>query len=144
MDASEWPASVQLLYVKLAAKRGNWRDLARRGLEPTEMMKQIYISMRAKYIQWKRRRDTEDELEAAIPKQWFELTPGHWVRASSEESARKFTAEFSAASQTHGDLEDTRHFTDIDTSKTCSCCTMRRVEPGRAFCGNCISLGYEK
>jgi hypothetical protein len=88
MDASTLGAAAQLLYVRLAAKRGNWRDLDRHGLEPTEMMKRLFISMRAKYIAWKRRRDAEDEIEAATPKFWFELETGHWVFEKNEEAAK--------------------------------------------------------
>lgn len=133
---------MQLLYVKLAAKRGNWRDLDRHGVEPTEAMKQLYISMRAKYIQWKRRRDAEDEIEAAIPKQWFELELGHWVFAKDEETARKFAADFAVDSQDYRPGEDTRHFVNIDTSKTCSHCKLRRMDPELLVCGNCFNLGY--
>lgn len=136
MDASNWSASMQLLYVKLAAKRGNWRDLDRHGLDPTEMMKRLYISMRAKYIQWKRRRDVEDELEAAIPKQWFEIEPGHWVWAKSEEAARVFANEF-ASVPTAEQLHAHREYPYIDTSRTCPRCGNPTLGSGIEKCAMC-------
>jgi len=129
-------AAVQLLYVKLAAKCGNWRDLDKHGVEPTETMKRLYISMRAKYIQWKRRRDVEDELEAAIPKQWFEIEHGHWVWAKSEEVARAFAAEFAQANPIR-DHEDTRHFPFVDTSRTCPKCGNPSLAAGIEKCPVC-------
>jgi hypothetical protein len=86
-DASLLPASSQFTYVKLAAKHGDWRALQKHNLEPTDTMKVLFIQMRAKYLEWKKRRDEEEEREAALPKFWFEITPGHWVRVSSEEKA---------------------------------------------------------
>ena len=131
MNASNLGAASQLLYVKLAIKRGNWRDLQRHGAEPTPTMKLLFLKGREKYLAWCQRRDEEEDRE---PKEWIEITPGHWVRGKLIEIPEN-------GNVVAGELADTRTFIDIDTSKTCPNCKMRRIEPGRTVCGNCISMG---
>jgi hypothetical protein len=130
--------------VNLAARHGDWRTLNKRGFEPTSTMQQLFVRMRAKYLEWRKRKDMQEELEEALPKSWFEIEPGHWVYAKNEEAGRAFATEFQQAAPNFSAPEDTRHFTLIDTSKTCPHCTMRRKEPGRMLCGHCISNGYER
>ena len=142
-DCANWSATTQLLYVSLAARHGDWRALLNRGFEPTDTMKRLFVRMRAKYLDWRKRKDMEEELEDALPKFWFEIEPGHWVMAKSEEAARKFAADFAASSPEHRE-RSVREYPTIDTSKTCPSCKMRRVEPGKPVCGNCFSLGYER
>ncbi len=86
IDAEDYPASLQIFYVKLAAKDVDWR--AMRGTKPTPRMLGLFVIARAKYIAWKKRRDEEEEREEALPKEWFEIEPGRFVLASSEEKAR--------------------------------------------------------
>lgn len=143
MDASMMGAATQLLYVRLAIRRGDWRDLSRRGMEPTPTMKLIFLKGREKYLAWRARRDEEEAREEALPKEWFELEPGHWVRASSIEKARALADSIKPADILEAERRE-RLYGDIDTSKTCPRCKMRRVEPSKSFCGNCIETGYAR
>lgn len=143
MNASTLGAAAQLLYVKLAIKRGDWSDLRRYGMEPTPTMKILFIKGREKYLSWRARREVEQAFEDSLPKEWFEIEPGHFVRASSIEKARAFAESVKPIEAIQAE-ERARRFIDIDTSKTCPCCHMRRMEPGKAFCGNCIETGYAR
>lgn len=132
-------AETQLMYVKFAAKEGNWRSLNRRGFEPTETMRRLFISMRAKYLEWKKRRDLEDAIEEAQPKFWFELEPGHWVRASSEEKARAFAESVKPIEVIEAE-ERERKYPEIDTSHTCDHCGCRTLGPGIEKCSACWAI----
>jgi hypothetical protein len=136
IDAEDYTAELQIFYVKLAAMRGDWR--AMRGTQPTAAMKNYFVTARAKYLAWKRRRDEEDEREEQAPRFWFEIEPGHWVRGTSEESARAFLESMKAPVAEHTARE--RPQFDVDMSKTCQRCKMRRIEPGTARCGNCRAM----
>lgn len=136
VDAEDYPAALQIFYVKLAAMHGDWR--AMRGTLPTARMIDLFVTARAKYLAWQRRRDEQDEREAALPKSWFEIEPGHWVHGANEESARAFADSMKTRVAEHHTRE--RPEIEIDTSKTCPRCKMRRVEPGTALCGNCIRM----
>jgi hypothetical protein len=141
MDASMMGAATQLLYVKLAIKRGDWRDLHRQGAEPTPTMKLLFLKGREKYVAWRTRRDEEEAREEALPKEWFELEPGHWVRASSIEKARALAESLKSHEVIEAE-ERERRSPEIDTSKTCPSCKLRRIELGKSLCGNCVELGY--
>lgn len=134
-------AATQLLYVKLAIKRGDWRDLGRRGMEPTPTMKLLFLKGRPKFLAWRAKQDEDEAREEAIPKEWFELEVGHWVRASSIEKAHALVASFKSP-ETVEEEERERRYLEIDTSKTCPLCKMRRREPDKSLCGNCIEIGY--
>jgi len=133
MRVDDCSAGFQLLYVVLAAKQGDWRRLKRLGGEPTPTMKLLFLKARAKYLEWRKRQDMRDELEAAMPKEWIEVSPGRWLQGKMIDVtpiARSYE-------------ERIQFFHDIDTSKTCPRCELRRIEPGRTLCGNCIATGYE-
>jgi hypothetical protein len=134
-------AATQLLYVKLAIKRGDWSDLRRRGMEPTPTMKILFIKGREKYVSWRARREVERAFEESLPKEWFEIEPGHWVRASNIEKARAFAESIKPVEIIEAERRE-RLYTDIDTSKTCPHCRMRRRESNAALCGHCIETGY--
>src|SRR5258706_4902163 len=138
IDAEDYPAALQIFYVKLAAMHGDWR--AMRGTQPTVAMKNYFVTARAKYLAWQKRRDEEEEREATLSKSWFEIEPGHWALATSLEAARAFTESMKPI-ENHFTPHERAQF-DIDMSKTCPRCKMRRVEPGTTLCGNCFSLGY--
>lgn len=97
MDASGLGAGTQLLYVKLAIRRGDWSDLRKQGFDPTPTMKLLFLKGRERFLKWRERRDAEDAKEAAAEKFWFELEPGHWVRASSIEKAHSLVASMKDA-----------------------------------------------
>lgn len=128
---------MQILYVVLAAKQGDWRRLKRIGaftrpptaMEPTPTMKLLFLKARAKYLEWRKRQDMRDELEAAMPKEWIEVSPGRWLQG------KLIDAEPIAQSYE----ERIRFFHDIDTSKTCQRCKLRRIEPEKLLCGNCLA-----
>lgn len=143
VDASTWGAATQLLYVKLAIKRGDWSDLRRHGADPTPTMKLLFLKGRERYLAWRQRRDEEEDREAALPKEWFELEPGHWVLASSIEKARAL-AESLKTPEVIAQEERERAYIEIDTSNTCPHCHLRRRELGKTVCGNCIAIGYER
>lgn len=137
IDAEDYTAELQIFYVKLAAMRGDWR--AMRGTQPTAAMKNYFVTARAKYLAWKERREEQEQRDALLLKFWFEIEPGHWVRGTSEDSARAFSESMKPVA-----VEEIEHHVraqiDIDTSKTCPRCRMRRVEPTRSLCGNCIQM----
>jgi hypothetical protein len=118
MNASLWGAGTQLLYVRLAIKRGDWTDLRRRGAEPTPTMKLLFLKGRPKYVAWRKRKDEEEIREAALPKEWFELEPGHWILASSLEKAREI-AEILKSPEMKAEEERVRSYPEIDTSRCC-------------------------
>lgn len=107
-----WTASMQLLYVVLAAKNGDWRKLKHLGAEPTPTMKLLFLKARAKYLEWRARQDIRDELEAAMPKEWIEVSPGRWLQGKVVlADPEPVTYE-----------ERIRFFHDIDTSGACRKC----------------------
>src|SRR5580765_1632926 len=124
IDADDYPASLQIFYVRAAARDGDWRRL--RGTKPTTKMQDLFVIARAKYLAWRKRRDEEEEREVALPKAWFEIESGRFVLATSEESARAFAESMKPAIVEHHEHE--RVQIEIDTSKTCPRCRMRRVE----------------
>lgn len=136
MDAALLGAGTQLLYVKLAIKRGDWTDLRRRGGEPTPTMKLLFLKGRERYLAWKKRRDEEEAREEALPKEWFELEPGHWVLASSLEKAREIY-EMLKSPETQAEEDRARQYPEIDTSKTCPHCGCKTLDEGVAKCSAC-------
>lgn len=75
-SASVWPAEHQMLYLTLAARDGDWRAL--QGTKPTEMMLRLFPTARAKYLQWRKRQDEEEDRIRAAPHEWVEVAPGKW------------------------------------------------------------------
>lgn len=140
IDADDYPASLQIFYVRCAARDDDWRRL--RGTKPTPKMQDLFVIARAKYLAWRKRKDEEEEREALLPKSWFEIEPSRFVLATSEESAHAFAESMKPIVVEHHAHE--RIQVDIDTSKTCPHCSMRRKVPGRSMCGNCIENGYER
>lgn len=117
MDASEWSADAQMMYLKLAARRGDWRDLRKLGVEPTETMKRLFIPMRAKRLDQTKKQDMREEFERAMPHEWFEVEPGHFVWAHSLERARAL-ATIVAQTEAPWHQRELR-YPEIDTSRTC-------------------------
>lgn len=142
IDAEDYPASLQIFYVRCAARQGDWR--AMRGTKPTPAMQDLFVIARAKYLAWKARRDEEEAREEALPKFWFEIEPGRFVLAISEEKARAWLEEMKPVVVEHHENTHERFHFEIDTSKTCVRCKLRRANTGHIVCGNCISLGFSQ
>lgn len=136
-DESEKSPSLQAFYVKCAAQSGDWR--AMRGAKPTPKMLDLFVIARSKYLAWKHRRDEEEDIEASLPKFWFEIAPGHWVRASSEEKAFKISESLKPVVNVQKEEHERGYVEiDIDTSKTCPRCRLRRVQSGKPLCEICL------
>jgi len=115
VDASGYSPAVQLFYVKMAARDGDWRGL--RGTKPTPKMQDLFVTARAKYLVWKRRRDEEEAREAELPKTWLEIEPGLFVFAHDEARARALIQNIAPiASMWH---RREIQYPEIDTSRTC-------------------------
>lgn len=106
-----------MIYLKLAARRGDWRDLQKLGVEPTETMKRMFIPMRAKHLDKRRARDIRDQFEDAAPREWFEVEPGRFVCSTSMERAKELVLDVFSPAPSWAPCEI--HYPVIDVSHTC-------------------------
>jgi len=106
-----------MIYLKLAARRGDWRDLHRLDVEPTETMKRLFIPMRAKHLDQSRARNIRDQFEAAAPHEWFEVEPGRFVWSTSMERAKKLVLDIFSPAPSWAPREI--YYPEIDVSRTC-------------------------